>query len=51
MDGGFACVGASNGSALIRRWRATFPLEGEGYHGDSVKFGDCVRIAVRRKEC
>ena len=22
--------------ALIRRWRATFPLEGEGFCGDSV---------------
>ena len=36
MDGGFACVGALADFALIRRWRATFPLKGEGYYGGMV---------------
>ena len=24
--------------ALIRRWRATFPLEGEGYYGGGLRY-------------
>ena len=47
MDGGFACVGPLADFALIRRWRATFPLEGEGYYGLSIKYRDNADLSVK----
>ena len=33
LIGASRCAVALAGFALIRRWRATFPLEGEGFFG------------------